>query len=79
MRDEMLEGLILTGIAQPPMHRLHGLAFAIVEQTVDVLTRRVSLQLSAETRAEAIQILTQAPQERPCEPGGHAGSLRDAR
>ena len=53
MRDEMLERLILARITQPPMHRLHGLSLAVVEEAVDVLTRGLSLRPSTEARAEA--------------------------
>jgi len=49
-----LEGLILAGITQASMDRLHGLPFTIVEQAVEVLPRRVPLRMSTEARAEAI-------------------------
>jgi hypothetical protein len=61
------------------MHRLHGLALALVEETVDVLTRGLSLRLSTEARAEAIQVLAQSPQQRPRGPRGHARSVADSR
>ena len=61
----MLEGLILAGIIQASMDRLHGLPFSIVEQAVEVLPRRVPLRLSTEAGTEAIQVLAQSPQQRP--------------
>lgn len=75
----MLEGLIPAGITQASMHCLHGLPFTIVEQAVEVLTRRVPLRLSTEAPAEAIQVLAQSPQQRPRGPGGHARSVPDSR
>jgi hypothetical protein len=61
------------------MHSLHGLSLAIVEETVDVPTRGLSLRLSTEARAEAIQVLAQSPQQRPRGPRGHARSVPDSR
>ena len=78
MRDEVLQRLILARIAQPAMHRLHGLALAVVEQAVEILAGRVPLRLPTEARAESIQELAQAPQQRPCGPRRHAGSVRDS-
>ena len=57
------------------MLRLHGLPLAIVEQPVEILTRRVALRLSAEARAEAIEELTQASQQRARRSSGHARSV----
>lgn len=41
------------------MHRLHGLSFAVVEQPVEILTRRVALRLGVKARADSIEELTQ--------------------
>ena len=79
VRDEMLQRLILAGITEPAMHRLHGLPLAVVEQAVEILTRRPPLRLSAEAGAEPIEVLTQAPQQRPRGPRRHARSVRPFR
>jgi hypothetical protein len=64
MRDEVRHRLILARIAQPSMHRLHGLPLAVVEQAVEILTGGVPLRLSAEARAEAVQVLAESSQQR---------------
>ena len=66
MRDEALQGLITTRVAQPAMHRLHGLALAVVEERVEILARRFPLGTPAETRAEPVHELAQPSEERPC-------------
>ena len=60
------------------MHRLHGLPLAVVEQAVEILTGGVPLRLPAEARAEPIEVLAQAPQQRPRGPRRDARSVRDS-
>lgn len=74
--DEVLERLIVLRIPEPPMHRLHGLPLAVVEQAVDVLAGGRALGPSTEARTEPVQVLTQALQQRPCRPCGHARSVQ---
>ena len=74
----MLERLILARITQAPMHRLHGLPLAVVEQAVQILTGGVALRLPAEAGAEPIEVLAQASQQRPRGPRRHARSVRDS-
>ena len=57
----MLRRLVLPRLTQLAMHRLHGLPLAVVEQPVEILTRRVTLRLPTEARTEAVEELTQAP------------------
>src|SRR5207244_2020674 len=78
MRDEVLERLILAWIAQPAVHRLHGLPLAVVEQAVEILTGGGALRPSAEAGAEPIEVLAQASQQRPRRPRRHARSVRDS-
>ena len=41
--DEVLQRLVGARIAQAPMHRLHGLALAVVDEARQVATRRIAL------------------------------------
>ena len=66
-------------ITQAPVHRLHRLAFAIVEERVEVPTRGFALRLSCETPAEGVQELTQPPQERARWSGRHTRDGRGCR
>ena len=68
---KMLQGLILTRIAQPAMHRLHGLPLAIVEQPVEILTRGVALRLPA---AVATELHFSRDNVVPFQPGGIAST-----
>jgi hypothetical protein len=70
--------LILPGIAQPAVHRLHRLPLAVVEQPVEILAGRLALGPSAEAAAEAVEELAQASQECPRGPRRHARSVREA-
>jgi len=54
MRDKVLEGLIRRRIAQAARHRLHGLPLAVVEQPVEISSRRLALRLPTEAGAELI-------------------------
>ena len=56
MRDEMLRRLVVAGIAQLPMHGLHGLPLAVIEERVQVATRRVPLRLPREARAKGYDV-----------------------
>ena len=73
VRDEVLQRLILTRSAQPPMHGLHRLPLAVIEQPVEILTGGLALRLAAEAGTEPIQELPQASQQFP------GGSRRHAR
>ena len=73
--DEVLQRLVTARVAQAPMHRLHGLPFAIGEERVEILTGGLPLRLAAEARTEAIQELAQAPQQRPRGPRRHTRSV----
>jgi hypothetical protein len=77
MRNEVLERLIVARIAQTPVHRLHRLPLAVVEQPVDVLRGDLTLRLPAEARAEPIEKQAQSPQQCPCGPRRHARSVQD--
>jgi hypothetical protein len=77
VRDEVLQRLILPGIAQPAMHRLHRLPLAVAEQAVEILTGRLTLRAPAEAGAEAVEELAQPSQECPRGPRRHARSVRD--
>ena len=79
VRDEVLQRLILAGIAQPAVHRLHRLPLAVVEQPVEILARRLALRPATEARTEAIEELAQASQQRPGGPRRHARSVQDRR
>ncbi len=65
----------LAGIAQSPMHRLHGLPLAVIEQPIEIAARGIPLRLAAEARAELIEVLPQALQQRPRGPRRHGGSV----
>jgi hypothetical protein len=71
----MLQGLILAGLAQPAVHRLHRLPLTVVEQAVEILAGGVSLWAPTETRAEAVEELAQAAQQCPRGPCGHMRSV----
>ena len=79
VRDEVLERLIVARIAQAPVHGLHRLPLAVVEQAVDVLGRGLALRLPAEARAEPVEELAQSSQQCPCGPRRHARSVHDPR
>ena len=68
----MLQGLIADGVAEPPMHRLHGFPLAVVEQRVEVLTGRVALRVSAEAVREPVGKVSESLQERSNRPLRHA-------
>jgi len=55
MRDEVLQALVGTGIAQPPMHGLHRLSLAVVQQSLDVAARVSTVRSPTETANEAIE------------------------
>ena len=42
------------GIAEPPMHRLHGFPLAVVEERRHVLTGRFALGVAREARGELV-------------------------
>jgi hypothetical protein len=56
---------------QATMHRLHGLPLTVVEQAVEVLTRRVALRLATEARTEPVEELPEALQQRAGRASGH--------
>jgi hypothetical protein len=60
------------------MHRLHRLPLAVIEQAVEILTGGVPLRLTAEARAEPIEVLAQASQQRSRWACRHARSVRDS-
>ena len=74
MGDEVLEGLIRRGIADPLEHRRHRLARAVAQQTVDVLAQRHVLGTMAEAVLELIQPPRQSSQQRPRVPVEHCGA-----
>jgi hypothetical protein len=78
MGDEMLQRLILAGIAQPPMHCLHRLPLTVIEQAVEIVAGGLPLRLSTEARAEPIEELAQSSQQRPRGAGRHACSVPNA-
>ena len=55
MRDEVLQPLVVARIAQPPMHRLHGLPFAVVEQSLHVPTRVRAMRSPTKAAGELIE------------------------
>jgi hypothetical protein len=59
------------------MHRLHGLPFAVVEETFEVLTRRVALDTTAEALRELIRELSKASQDGAGPPFGHANNGKE--
>jgi hypothetical protein len=74
----VLERLILAGITQSPVHRLHGLPLAVVEQSVEILTGGLALRLAAEAGAEPIEELAQSSQQRPRGPRRHTRSVQNS-
>src|SRR5262245_20765692 len=62
--DEVLQRLIADGITQPAMHGLHRLAFAVVEQTFEVLRGGGPLWPPTETAAEAVNERAEPVQQR---------------
>lgn len=69
--DEMLQGPITGRVAEPPMHRLHGLPLAVVDEGVDVLTGRIALRVTIEAVGEPVRKLSEPLQERPNRPLCH--------
>jgi inactivated superfamily I helicase len=59
----MLQGLIRRRIAQAAMHRLHGLPLAVVEQPVEIPSRRLALRPPTEADAELIDKRPEALQD----------------
>jgi serine/threonine protein phosphatase PrpC len=59
VRDEVLQRVVGERIAQPSMHRLHGRALAVVEQSVEILRRRVALGSTGEAVAELVRELSE--------------------
>ena len=53
VRDELLEGLIADRVAEPSMHRRHGLPLAVVEEAFEVLTGGWRLKQPAKRSAKA--------------------------
>ena len=75
--NEMLQRLIAAGVGQPPMHRLHGLARAVVDKAGQVATGRVALDTSAETASELVSECAEALQDRAGLVLGHACDRRE--
>ena len=72
MRDEVLQALIGTGIAQPSVHRLHRLPLAVVEQPLQIPTGVGPVRPATETAGELIEKRPEPRQQR-ARPGlGHA-------
>jgi len=65
MRDEVLEGLVGAGLGDPHQHRLHRLARAVAQQSVDVLAQRQLLSAMPETRFERLEPSCQPSKQRP--------------
>ena len=76
VRDEMLQGLIADRVAEPAMHRLHGLPLAVVEEAFEVLTGDRALRLATEAAREPVGEVAESPQERASRPLGHAQKRR---
>jgi hypothetical protein len=74
---EVLERLIAARITQVPVHGLHRLSLAVVEQAFDVLTGRRPLRAAAEAAAERIQERAQAREEHAGRGVIHATQRRD--
>ena len=62
--DEVLQRLVAPRIAEPPMHGLHGLPLAVVEDRVEILTGRRALRRSIETVGELVGKLAEPSQQR---------------
>jgi hypothetical protein len=72
VRDEMLQRLVADRIAQPPMHGLHRLPLAVVEEGFEILTGRLALRASGEAARELVGKLAEPSQERASRWLGHA-------
>jgi hypothetical protein len=72
MRDEVLQALVGTGVAQPTVHRLHRLPFAVVQQSLDVAAGVLTVRPPTETPDEAIQKGPKPFQQRTRRWIGHA-------
>ena len=70
--DELLQGLITDRVAEPAMHRLHGLPLAVVEQALEILRGCRALGVATEAARELVGKLTEPPQERTRRPIRHA-------
>ena len=70
--DELLQGLIADRVAEPSMHRLHGLALAVVEESFEVLTGRRALWVATEAARKPIGECAEPSQERASRPIRHA-------
>jgi hypothetical protein len=64
MRDEVLQRLVRPRVAQPAMHRLHRLAGAVVDETRQIATRRIPLDVPAEAGRKLIGKPAEALQHR---------------
>jgi hypothetical protein len=58
----MLQRLVAPRIAQPAMHRLHGLPLALVEQTAEIATGGLALRAPREAVGELIGKLAEPRQ-----------------
>ena len=79
MGDEVVERLVARRVAQPSVHRLHGLALAVIEEPVQVLAGGRPLRLSRETATERVHELAESSQQRACGIGGHAPDGTESR
>jgi hypothetical protein len=68
----MLQGLVADRIAEPSMHRLHGLPLAVVEERGDILARGLALRTAREVASELVGELAKPSQERPSRDLRHA-------
>lgn len=79
MGDEVLQSLVVPGIAQPAMHRLHRLALAVVEQPAHIPTRIRALRASSKAAGELIEKRAEPFQQRARRWIGHASEHRKFR
>ena len=72
MGDEVLQALIRARVAQPPVHRLHRFAVAVVQKALEVPTGVGSVRAAPETRGELIEKRPEPRQQHARPSVGHA-------
>ena len=71
-RNAQLQALTRTGVAQPPVHRLHRLSLAVVQQSLQVPAGVGAVRTATETAGELIEKRAE-PRQDGARPGfGHA-------
>jgi hypothetical protein len=78
MGNEVLQALVGAGVAQPPMHRLHRLSLADVQQPLDVAAGVPAVRSPTETADEAIEKAPEPFQQRTRYWAGHASEDKNS-